>query len=389
MWFYASLLVLPAAWALALAYRPASRNPAAVAICISLILFIGLRREVGGDWDSYAIFFRRAQDYDLPTALALTDPGYMLMNKLVAELGLGIGVVNLLAASILSIGLIRFCERSASPPAALLIAIPVLILIVAMGFVRQSAAFGILLIGLTSNRSPIATVSIFATACLFHWSAAVMLPLGILMGLGRPVPVTLAVGLGIAAACALIVAPFLIPKLWIYHADFRLPRGAVFRLFPSLIALMVNLGAVSRLQLSGRDQIQAAFGAGLTAFVWVMLPFYPTVADRLGFYTIVFQMQVATAAIAHSNGVRRAVAGSVLVLPSLILFAGWIIFSPYALCWAPYRNFITEPRAFLDPNTNILRTSHACAALQDQPARAPPPINVSEFARLPGGTRSH
>ena len=61
-------------------------------------VMIGLRYEVGGDWYHYADSMYAVASSGLSNALQFGDPGYYAMSWLVAQLGGGIYVVNLLAA---------------------------------------------------------------------------------------------------------------------------------------------------------------------------------------------------------------------------------------------------------------------------------------------------
>src|SRR5687767_5188452 len=132
MWIYASLLLLPAAWAGAGRFSPAHAKATAIAIGTVLTIFIGLRYQVGGDWHAYWLMYERAQSHAPGTALAISDPAYMALNMLAGRLGLSVAFVNLACAALFSWGVVTFAARQARPWLSLLIAIPVLVVMVAM-----------------------------------------------------------------------------------------------------------------------------------------------------------------------------------------------------------------------------------------------------------------
>lgn len=150
-------------------------------IGLSLTLFIGLRHEVGGDWFNYIPYIARADGLtftELRSQLVdWGDPGYNLLNWLFAPYPWGIYAVNTISAAIFSAGLVIFCRAQPRPWLSLCAAIPYLVIVVAMGYSRQSVAIGIIMPGflaLERGRLTPFTLSV-AFAASFHSTALVML----------------------------------------------------------------------------------------------------------------------------------------------------------------------------------------------------------------------
>src|SRR4051812_5066404 len=127
MLFYFALLLLPLVLAAGQKLSSRVERLAFILVWLALTIFIGLRREIAGDWDNYLLMFQRAQSYSLIDAVTVGDPAYMLLNRWVAGLGFGIAIVNLVCAAIFVGGLVIFVRAQPRPPLALLIAIPVLV----------------------------------------------------------------------------------------------------------------------------------------------------------------------------------------------------------------------------------------------------------------------
>ena len=112
------------------------------------ILFIGFRHVVGGDWIPYIQIFNEVKNIPNLESLFLialmNDIGYVMLNYFVNSVEGNIYVVNLLSAFIFVYGLWKFILSQENPWLVLLISIPFLIYIVAMGYTRQSIAVGLI-----------------------------------------------------------------------------------------------------------------------------------------------------------------------------------------------------------------------------------------------------
>ena len=152
-------------------------------VCVVFTFAVGLRYQVGGDWEPYLDMYQGAVGRTLSDALSITDPGYALINWIAASLNMGIYAVNLTCAALFMSGVYCFCRRQPQPWLALMAALPYMIIVVAMGYTRQSVALGIELIALValSEQRVKRYILLIACAGLFHKSAALLMPLGILV----------------------------------------------------------------------------------------------------------------------------------------------------------------------------------------------------------------
>lgn len=111
-----------------------------------LLIYIGLRWDVGGDWGSYKWSFWRVNSWDLMKIITKSsvDPGFGIVQWLSGQnvLNWGYHGLNAISAFIFLYGFAKFCKSLPRPYLALVVAIPYLVNVVSMGYMRQSIAIG-------------------------------------------------------------------------------------------------------------------------------------------------------------------------------------------------------------------------------------------------------
>ena len=182
---YWLLLAFPSLLALV---RPLSRpSPGFLRVLVLLYsAIIGLRFQVGGDWGIYLENLQNlagSSFFDAISSVALGDPGYNLISWLSNTIGTGIYGVNFLCALIFSIGLLVFCDCQPRPWLALAVSTPYLIIVVAMGYTRQSAAIGLALIAFLylEKKSLPGFIWWILLATMFHKTAIILIVAAIMI----------------------------------------------------------------------------------------------------------------------------------------------------------------------------------------------------------------
>ena len=364
MEIYLWLLILPLI--LALAERaPARLKPLGWAlIWLGLVLFLGLRRDLGHDWNNYVLMFQRAGAYALPEAVTLSDPGYMLLTGMVSRVGLALPVANLVCAGIFATGLLKFVRIQPSPPLALAIAVPVLVAIVGLTTTRQSVAVGLLMWALALYVSGARRLPplLLLGALLFHWTAVILLPL-VPMMLARRFNHALVVFSAAVTGAVLAIALATVPALSERIAYLDQSSGAPFRTGLTMAAAVILFLGWRRISLSEDERRVASFLTALGLFSAALIPVLSVAADRLGFYAIPLQIIVFArlASLVSSEAgriaVRAAVAGTYV-----ILLAGWLALSGYRACLVPYRSYLADPAALRDAMPDRHRRPAPCLA---------------------------
>lgn len=353
---YWLLLLLPACLAVN-QLRPSRRFdprwPAAWwAIFLVLVLMIGLRHEVGGDWQAYLLHMANGRENTLPNALAGADPAYNVLNWAVAHLGGNIYTVNTVCALIFSGGLASFCRSQPRPWLALAVAVPYLVIVVAMGYTRQGTAIGLVMLGLVAlgRGQTLRFVLWTALAATFHKSAVILIPLAVLadtrLRLGTLlwiVPVT--------AGLFMLVLQGSVDALALNYLGREYDsQGAAVRVamnaLPGLLFLLLRRRFAL---LAAQQRFWTWMSVGALVFI-VLLAVSPssTAVDRVALYWIPLQVFVWSRlpnALGRPNGWNAGWVWLVLAYSALVQFV-WLVFGSHAWIWLPYRWYALE--FFLD-----------------------------------------
>ena len=225
----------------------------------------------------------------------------MLLNWFAGRNDLGIWFVNTICGGIFSYGLIAFARSQPRPWLALAVAVPYLIVVVAMGYTRQAAAIGFAMLGFVrlGQGSFLKFAICITLAATFHKTATLLLPLAALSSTKS----RLWTGVWILAAFAALYSTFLEKEVdrlieGYVEAEYQ-SEGAAIRVamnaLPAIIFLLkrssfglapeerklwtyislISLGAVAALVFTPSstavDRL-ALYGMPIQLFVWSRLP---------------------------------------------------------------------------------------------------------------------
>ena len=307
---------------------------------VVVALMIGLRYKVGADWRSYEFIFDYAKVSSLSRMLQIGDPGYMLLNWTVHELGAEIWAVNLFCAIVFTWGLMRLVLVQPLPWLAMLVAVPYLIIVVAMGYTRQGVAIGILMAGLASldrTGSTIRFAFFVAAAALFHKTAVFALPLVTFASRRNKL-----LNIAIAAVSFWLLFTFFLKDSVDGFVENYIQRqyssqGAAIRLVMTVIPAILYLSASNRFGFTAEQKVvwrNMSFAA-LGLMVLLMTTPSSTAIDRIALYVLPLQI-VILARIPQaytSQGFGRTM---VVGYSAAILYV-WLNFAVHAEYWVPYR----------------------------------------------------
>ena len=324
-------------------------NPLLFVAGVLTALMIGLRFEVGGDWINYEEIYLLMAYADLGYAATYSDPGYAVLNWLSAQLGYGMWFVNLVCGLIFTWGLIKFVRREPNPWLCALVAVPYLIIVVAMGYTRQGVAIGLILAGLSIlDRGSLLRFTVYILlAASFHKSAIVVLPL-VALAANRDRVVTGAI---LAATAVLVYYLFVqdqIDRLVTNYVEAEYSsQGATIRVVMNLPPALIFFAFRKRFAFAAQpDLLWRNFAlAALAALFLLVMTTSTTAVDRLALYLIPLQIVILGRlpdALATRNQSRMALVLAVILYSAAIQFV-WLNYAVNAFAWVPYQNYLWIP----------------------------------------------
>lgn len=341
MWPYWLMFLVPA-WAILAPGRlkPSQARVMWMVVGVLFALMMGLRHEVGGDWQQYLPLFRDTASRDFMEVMGRGDPGYYGMNWLIARGGGSIYHVNLFCAVCLMWGTVVFCRAQPNPWLALLAAVPYMLIVVGMGYTRQAVALGFALLGLTAlgdgrTRSFVIWIAIGAT---FHKSAVLLLPIAALASSRNRFMTAGLVGLTTLLLYYLLLADAS-EDLWenYVEAEYQSQGGLIrvlMNVVPALLLIMFRKRLVPDLQERKLWLWMAVFAVACLPLVGMA----STAVDRVALYLIPIQLFVFSRVprLTSEVRVRTPLVLGVVGYYTAVLFV-WLNFAAHSFAWVPYQ----------------------------------------------------
>ena len=317
------------------------------------VILIGLRHEVGGDWVPYIEIFHEAKRiYSVDNLLFIAvnnDFGYVVLNYYVNKLGGDIYLVNLICALIFVYGVWRFAFLQPNPWLVLIISIPFLTHIVAMGYTRQAVAVGFIfaaIANLQQQKNLWFWIQIFLAA-IFYKIAAVFILFGILQSksMGKGVKIV------ILLLSSVILFIILQTKLWNFYnsyialsetgEQFMVSAGAIPRVLMNVIPAIILLLYLKNLQID--KNIKHLFVLmSLAILITFPLVFWrSTPVDRMHIFLIPVQLLVLSKLplLVKDMYLKQALVLGVVISYAFVLFV-WFNFARTLRKWIPYDNIL-------------------------------------------------
>ena len=347
MIIYWALLLIPISFAL----HPIKTDTSLRTLILLLtgmffVLIIGLRHDVGGDWDRYISIYSFHQGIELDFLnFRSGDFAYETIHWFSLNYLNGIYSTNLICAIIFISGLIRFCRIMPLPWIALFVSVHFLIIVVSMGYTRQSAAVGLLLWGLVDlikGKNVKFYISILIGA-LFHKTLLVMLPIGYLYNNEKFSFIRLISFISILSISAYALLMDKIEKMFYYYIEieFHQSGGALIRVFMSFVTALIFF--------IYREKFKKRFHDEKLWFIFsvisiILLPasyFYSTFSDRIAIYFLPLQLVVLSRIPVL---IESAYNRTVFILYAAVIYISalyvWLIFGNHSNKWLPYQNIL-------------------------------------------------
>jgi hypothetical protein len=319
--------------------RGAAPNPLFVLGAIAIALMIGLRFQVGGDWRSYERIFFTVGHLDLWGAVTNGDPGFRLLNWVTHQVGGDLWLIDLVCGIVFVTGVYKLARLQPNPWLAIVVAVPYLIIVVGMGYTRQSIALGFGMIGLAAlmrGSTPFRFVAYVILATLFHKSAIVMI-LALAAG-HRSRVVNMLIGASAAVVLYDLFVSSALPTLSRNYLEAGYEaQGAAVRIFMNFVPALLFLLRPRQFGFDEHEinvvRIMAYAGLAFPVLLW-LVPSSAAV-DRLALYISPLQMII----LSRIPGVYvKEDFGKVIILAYAVAVQFvWMNFAQHAGDWIPYR----------------------------------------------------
>jgi len=310
---------------------------------VLLLMLLGWRHEVGGDWGTYLPTIDAALQQTFAEALVQKgDTAYNALTWLSAHSGAGIYGVNIVCALVFASGLMVFCQNSPRPWLSLAVAVPYLVIVVAMGYTRQGVAIGLVMLGLVAlDRGSMTKFVIWlSVAALFHKTALILIPMAIFAGQKNWVALA-GVLLTAVLMFFLLLAEYVDHLVSGYITDQMASSGAAIRIAMNAVPALVFLVFRKRFDLTDAQRIFWTWmSLGGLAFIG-LLAVSPssTAVDRVALYWIPLQLYVWSrwpAAMARTHIGQLPWAAGVLFYSLAVQFV-WLFYADHSWAWVPYQ----------------------------------------------------
>lgn len=316
------------------------------AALLSLFVISAFRWQVGCDWDGYELHYIERPGQTFYDILSKREPGYWYLVDLLYRWGLPYYSLNVATSAVFFAGFHQLARRQPDPLGFLVLAFPILILNMPMSGIRQGAAIGLVCIAFVAfiDRQPVRYVVWVLIASLVHASALAFLPMvtfirggftqrnlviGTLLALpglyligtsdAADVAVTRYVGTGVESFGAQYRIGLLVMTAFAY---FGLAYRTWFRRFPE-------------------DHALVSIGAALMLVTGALVLVSSTIADRLGYYLVPFQLMIFARLPFLFRGPSRDL---ISFAPYLLLAFVFVVWSQssrhFALCYVPYASVL-------------------------------------------------
>lgn len=344
MWAYWLMLLVPMLGAVSRRRLP--RDQARWIWFLSAVFFttiIGLRHEVGGDWFTYGRHFEVVARMPLPEVMSAGwDVGYYGLNWVVAHFGGDVYFLNFLCAVPLVWGTIALCRQQAWPWLGLYAAVPYLLIVVGMGYTRQSAAIGFVMLGLVclADGKVRQFVGWTLVAATFHKTATLIIPLAALSADRNRIWTAFWVLVMAILGTWLFLAERS-ERLWANYVESAYAdasSGAAIRVAMNLIPAILFLALRKSLTNDRTERRMWTWMSILSILCVPMLLVSATATDRMALYFIPLQIVVAArlCRLAHTVKTRSAIFLCILFFYAMVQFV-WLNFAHHSFAWIPYQ----------------------------------------------------
>jgi len=332
-------------------------------LSIPFIIFIGLRHEIGCDWNQYLMMFEK---YDSVNLIEIIERNFFSDHK-IQELGhvflttisKDIYMLNFLYSIIFVIPLFYFCSQIKRSYLALLISFPYYIVVVGMGPIRQAACTSLLMLSiiLISRRKYYSHLFLTFTSLLIHqysiiFNGLVLSPFLKNIKKIRFTKINIFI-IFIILSIFLYNFPSLIHKTYHYFILYKKIGSITGEMIipPAKSAILIWLIHFLPSFIFLRNKFQFKFNNDLNniflTFSILEFLLFPVIflnsviAYRLLLYLFPSSIYISSHLVdIKLLNFKKSYITNILISISLISLIIWLNFAFHASCWVPYKNIL-------------------------------------------------
>ena len=350
-----------------LAYReisnPKSLNNNSIIFLVLLFsVFIGLRNEIGCDWEGYRNLFNREictsiQDLSGKNSCLTSfeyfkykEIGFSLINLIIKSIGGNFYTANYIFSLLFLIPILKFCSNLERPYLAILISYPYLITVIGLGAIRQSIAIAMLMICINELRKKrfYKYFIYISIATSFHYSSFIFIFLPLLIDLKKDK------NLKIIKRSLLGLFFVFIFLFLIFNDNFLMKQlsGYLFRtdpisfMTPLIIWMMIFIPALIILlnyKFFRKDDSNHFWRNYSFLGIFMFLPiFFNTI---IAFRFLYYFYPIKIYALSNLSKIERfkkypKSTFLAIFIFSLSILAIWLNFANHSYCYLPYKNLL-------------------------------------------------
>lgn len=322
-------------------------------LTILFVFFVGLRYEVGCDWESYNWHFNNISSNQFTNLLRNEDNhydiGYAIITKIIS-LKFNYYVHNLIYAILFVVPLFIFSSKIKRTYLSLVIAYPYYIVVIGMGPIRQSVVISFLFLSLLFINNGKYWIFYYLTiiSALIHQSSIIIngiIFLNIIPSIKRKQKIYKYLFISITSIILIYNYEFITNKLFsytFYYLKIIKPANSAFIIWViNFFTSIIYLKYKNRFKNS--EKIKKIISSICISEIFLLpLLFYNSVISyRLLLYYFPKSIYISTIIpdLKIINLNKNFLVYSIILISNASLFF-WLNFASHSYCWLPYRNII-------------------------------------------------
>jgi len=319
-----------------------------------LMFFIGLRNQIGCDWESYVYNFKFNSslswgDLTISRSQNIFDVGYTILSKLISY-KFGFSVLIFTISILFTVPLFLFCCQIKRTYLSLLISYPYFIVVVGMGPIRQSAAIGCMIMSiifLSQYKNNLLFISSIISS-LFHVSGMIFISLAFLNFNKSTNKIFYRITKLIFIAGILVLAIYnfewVAEKLSFYLKHYpgsSKAKSAIVIWLINFFPMALYITNISKFNFSKTFNKVCIFFFGFEIIMLITIFLNNIIAYRFILYCFPITIYIAS----HLPDVKISKVRSdfiIYFIISLSIFSliFWMKYARHSYCWLPYQNLL-------------------------------------------------